>query len=45
VLSLRTGTVLKSIVRQYIIKAVPVPSQGLMEDYELGVSHPETIIY
>jgi len=38
VLSLRTGTVLKSIVRQYIIKAVPVPSQSLMEDYELGVS-------
>ena len=37
-LSLRTGTVLKSIVRQYIIKAVPVPSQSLMEDYELGVS-------
>jgi len=25
-------------VRQYIVKAVPVPSQSLIEDYELGVS-------
>ena len=38
VLSLRAETILNSIVRQYIIKAVPVPSQSLIDNYELGVS-------
>ena len=38
----RTGTVLKSIVGQYIIRAVPVPSQSVVSDHELGVS-PATI--
>lgn len=34
----RTEAVLKSIVGQYIVKAVPVPSQSITTDYELGVS-------
>jgi len=38
----RAETVLNSIVRQYIAKAVPVPSQSVCNDYELGVS-PATI--
>jgi heat-inducible transcriptional repressor len=38
VLSPRAETILKSIVRQYIVKAVPVPSQSIINDYELGVS-------
>ncbi len=37
-LSPRTETILKSIVGQYITKAVPVPSQSILDDYELGVS-------
>jgi len=38
VLSPRTETILKSIVTQYIAKASPVPSQGIIKDYDLGVS-------
>ena len=38
----RTGTILKSIVEQYIAKAVPVPSQSIVNDSELRVS-PATI--
>jgi heat-inducible transcriptional repressor len=38
VLSFRTETILKSIVGQYIAKAVPVPSQSIINDYELAVS-------
>ncbi len=41
-LSARTETILKSIVGQYIARAVPVPSQSLVNDYDLGVS-PATI--
>ena len=41
-LSARTGTILKSIVGQYIDKAVPVPSQYIASDPELNVS-PATI--
>jgi len=41
-LSPRTGTILKSIVGQYITRAMPVPSQSITNDYELGVS-PATI--
>ena len=41
-LSARTETILKSIVGQYIAKAVPVPSQSIANDSELGVS-PATI--
>ena len=41
-LSARTETIIKSIVEQYIAKAVPVPSQCIADDYELGVS-PATI--
>jgi heat-inducible transcriptional repressor len=41
-LSLRTEKVLKSIVGQYIVRATPVPSQSLVNDYELKVS-PATI--
>ena len=41
-LSPRTETILKSIVRQYIAKATPVPSQGISDDYGLEVS-PATI--
>ncbi len=37
-LSPRTGTILKSIVGQYITKAAPVPSQSIINDYELRVS-------
>jgi len=37
-LSLRTETILKSIVGQYITKATPVPSQNIIDDCELGVS-------
>jgi heat-inducible transcriptional repressor len=37
-LSPRTETILKSIVGQYITKATPVPSQSIINDYELGVS-------
>ena len=41
-LSARTETILKYIVGQYIAKAVPVPSQSIANDSELGVS-PATI--
>ncbi len=34
----RTETILKSIVEQYITGATPVPSQGLINHYQLGVS-------
>ena len=37
-LSPRRESILKSIVGQYIIKATPVPSQSIIDDYELGVS-------
>jgi heat-inducible transcriptional repressor len=37
-LSDRTGTILKSIVGQYIVGAVPVPSQSIADGSELGVS-------
>ena len=37
-LSSRTDTILKSIVRQYIARAAPVPSQCISDDCELGVS-------
>lgn len=37
-LSARTGTILTSIVGQYIAKAVPVPSQSIANDPDLGVS-------
>ncbi|MFQ5997501.1 MAG: heat-inducible transcriptional repressor HrcA [Dehalococcoidales bacterium] len=37
-LSARTETILKSIVSKYIAQAVPVPSQGIASDPELGVS-------
>ncbi len=40
--SARTGTILNSIVGQYISKAVPVPSQIIASDPELGVS-PATV--
>jgi len=38
VLSQRTGTILKSIVNWYIEHGVPVSSQVLVHDYDLGVS-------
>ncbi len=41
-LSPRSETILKSIVGQYIARAVPVPSQRIINDYELAVS-PATI--
>ncbi len=41
-LSPRAGTILKSIVGQYIAKGMPVSSQSITSDYELGVS-PATI--
>lgn len=41
-LSPRTEKVLKSIVGQYIVRATPIPSQSLIDDYELKVS-PATI--
>jgi heat-inducible transcriptional repressor len=37
-LSPRQERILKSIVGQYIVRAVPVPSQSLLTDHELGVS-------
>ncbi len=37
-LSPRSETILKSIVTQYIVRAVPVPSQSLIDKYELAVS-------
>ena len=37
-LSDRTATILKSIVGQYITRAMPVPSQSITNDYELAVS-------
>jgi len=41
-LTSRAETILKSIVRQYIAQATPVPSQSVLNDYELNVS-PATI--
>jgi len=41
-LSPRAGTILKSIAGQYIVKGMPVSSQSITTDYELGVS-PATI--
>ena len=41
-LSSRTETILKSIVGQYITTALPVPSDTIAHNYELGVS-PATI--
>jgi heat-inducible transcriptional repressor len=41
-LSVRSGKILNSIVRQYITKAMPVPSQLIAEDAGLNVS-PATI--
>lgn len=41
-LSPRSETILKSIVGQYIARAVPVPSQSIINDFELAVS-PATI--
>jgi len=38
VLSPRSATILKSIVAQYIATAVPVPSQSLINNYDLAVS-------
>jgi len=38
----RTEKVLKSIVGQYIVRATPIPSQSIVNDYELRVS-PATI--
>lgn len=38
VLNQRTGTILKSIVNWYIDHGVPVSSQVLVHDYDLGVS-------
>ena len=37
-LSSRSETILKSIVGQYIVKAVPVPSQSIINNFELAVS-------
>jgi heat-inducible transcriptional repressor len=37
-LSPRSETILKSIVTQYIVRAMPVPSQSLINNYELAVS-------
>ncbi|MFC1860349.1 heat-inducible transcriptional repressor HrcA [Chloroflexota bacterium] len=41
-LTSRTETILRSIVEQYITRATPVSSQGITDNYELGVS-PATI--
>lgn len=41
-LSVRTGKILNSIVGQYIDRAVPVPSQVIASDPEMGVS-PATV--
>jgi heat-inducible transcriptional repressor len=38
VLSVRSESILKSIVGQYIVKAVPVPSQSVINDFDLAVS-------
>ncbi len=37
-LSDRSEAILKSIVGQYIVKAAPVPSQSIINDFELAVS-------
>ena len=37
-LSSRSEIILKSIVGQYIVKAVPVPSQSIINNFELAVS-------
>ena len=37
-LSARSETILKSIVGQYIVKATPVPSQSIINNFELAVS-------
>ena len=37
-LTRRTETILKSIVEQYVTRAAPVPSQSIINKYELGVS-------
>ena len=37
-LSHRGGTILKSIVEQYINRAIPVPSQNLVNDRDLAIS-------
>jgi len=37
-LTSRTGAILESIVEQYITRAMPVPSQSITNNYELGVS-------
>jgi len=37
-LASRTGTVLRSIVQQYIVKAAPVSSQSIINDHDLSVS-------
>ena len=37
-LSSRSETILKSIVGQYIVRAVPVPSQSIINNFELAVS-------
>jgi len=37
-LSDRSETILKSIVGQYIVKATPVPSQSIINNFELAVS-------
>ena len=34
----RTGSILRTIVAEYIARATPVPSQNIMRDYDLGVS-------
>ncbi len=41
-LSPRTEKILKSIVEQYITTATPVPSQSIVDNYQMGVS-PATI--
>ena len=38
----RTETILKSIVEQYVARATPVPSQSIVNRYQLGVS-PATV--
>jgi heat-inducible transcriptional repressor len=37
-LSARKQTILRSIIEQYINRAIPVPSQDLVENYDLSVS-------
>ena len=37
-LSARSESILKSIVGQYIVRATPVPSQSVINDFELAVS-------